>query len=206
MSVALSARIEAIMKLIYSGKSKEFTPELEQKVTSKLSKLSKFVGERGEREIHLTHQVERHLHKVKIAMNFYDHGIVGEGADADLPIAVNHAMEKLEKQLLEIRTRWRDTHRDAKTVRSSKESWEENTVSDQAVAAERPVKNGGNGSARKPRIFRVDYSQDRKPMTVEEAVLELEKDGDYFVYRDANRDCLSVLVRRADGNFDLIES
>jgi len=28
----------------------------------------------------------------------------------------------------------------------------------------------------------------------------------YFVYRDFDRDCVSVLVRRPDGNFDLIES
>ncbi len=43
-------------------------------------------------------------------------------------------------------------------------------------------------------------------MTLEEAMLELERDGNYFVYHDSERDCLSVLVRRPDGNFDLIES
>ena len=195
------------MKLIYSGKTKEFTPELEDKVTAKLSKLGKLVEQRGEREIHLTHQVERHLHKVEIVMNFYDLGLVGEGVDADLPTAVNHAVEKLEKQLLKARARWRDTHRDAKTVRSSKESWEENSIAEQAVpAAAKPPKNSTNGTARKPKIFRVNYDEDRKPMTLEEAILEIGKDGDYFVYRDSSRDCLSVLVRRPDGNLDLIES
>jgi len=193
------------MKLIYSGKTKEFTPALEEKVTAKLSKLGKLVEQRGEREVHLTHQVERHLHKVKLAMNFYDHGLIGEGADADLPTAVNHAIEKLEKQLLEIRTRWRDTHRDAKTVRSSKESWEEGTVAGPDETDGKPEKSGGNGS-RRPKVFRVNYTEDRKPMTVDEAILELEKDGDYVVYRDSGRDCLSVLLRRRDGNFDLIES
>ncbi len=195
------------MKVIYSGKTKEFTPELEEKVSAKLIKLSKFVEQRGEREIHLTHQTERHLHKIKLTMNFYDHGLVGEGADADLPTAVNHAMEKLEKQLVEARTRWRDTHRDAKTVRSSKESWEENAAPAEADTPERAGKGGGNGTAaRKPKVFRVDYTEDRKPMTLEEAMLELEKDGDYVVYRDSSRNCLSVLLRRTDGNFDLIES
>jgi hypothetical protein len=137
-------------------------------------------------------------------MNFYDHGLVGEGADADLPTAVNHAIEKLEKQLLEARTRWRDTHRDAKTVRSSKESWEDNPAPAEAAPAQREP--SGNGAARKPKVFRVNYTEDRKPMTLEEAMMELEKDGDYVVYRDSSRDCLSVLLRRTDGNFDLIES
>ncbi len=190
------------MKIIYSGKTKEFTPELEEKVSAKLNKLSKFVERRGEREIHLTHQTERHLHRIKLSMNFYDHGLVGEGADADLPAAVNQAIEKLEKQLVEARTRWRDTHRDAKNVRSKRESWEENAPAEAPEAAERPF----NGAARKPKVFRVNYTEDRKPMTLEEAMLELEKDGDYVVYRDSSRDCLSVLLRRADGNFDLIEA
>jgi putative sigma-54 modulation protein len=194
------------MKIIYSGKTKDFTPELEDKVSAKLNKLSKFVERRGEREVLLTHQTERHLHRIKLSMNFYDHGLVGEGADTDLPTAVNHAIEKLEKQLLEARTRWRDTHRDAKTVRSSKEDWETNTLPDEGVAAERPVRNAANGGARKPKVFRVDYTEGRKPMTLEEAMLELEKDGDYVVYRDSGRNCLSVLFRRRDGNFDLIES
>lgn len=195
------------MKIIYSGKTKEFTPELEKKVGLKLTKLSKFVEQRGEREVHLTHHLERHLHKVKLSMNFYDHGLVGEGADADLPAAVNHAIEKLEKRLVEARTKWRDTHRDAKTVRSSKESWEEKSVPAKPAATPvRAPKAAPNGTGRKAKVFRVNYTEDRKPMTLEEAKMELEKDGDYVVYRDSNKNCLSVLVRRPDGNFDLIES
>jgi hypothetical protein len=37
-------------------------------------------------------------------------------------------------------------------------------------------------------------------------MLEMEQESDYVVYRDSSKNCLSVLVRRADGNFDLIES
>jgi len=43
-------------------------------------------------------------------------------------------------------------------------------------------------------------------MTVDEAMLEMDPTRDYLVYRDAQREGLSVLVRRRDGNFDLIES
>ncbi len=193
------------MKLIYSGKTKEFTPELEEKVTAKLGKLGKIVEQRGERDIHLTHHLERQIHKVELVMNFYDHGLVGEGADADLPTALNHAFENLEKQVLKVRGRWRDNHRDAKAVRSSKESWEETASPDGSAEPVRQTKTA-NGPARQPKIFRVNYNDGHKPMTVEEALLEMGDRVDYVVYRDSDRDCLSVLVRRPDGNFDLIES
>ncbi len=194
------------MKLIYSGKTKEFTPALEKKITSRLAKLSKFIEQRGEREAHVTHQLERRQHKVEIIVNFYDHALVGEGVNADLDLALCQAVEKLETQTVKLRSRWRDTHRDARNVRSSKESWNGGAMEAESASIEKPPKSRGNGSAGKPRVFRVDYTQDRKPMTLEEAIMEMEKNLDYIVYRDADRSCLSVLLRRADGNFDLIES
>lgn len=192
------------MKLIYSGKTKEFTPELEEKILSKLSKLSKISEQRGEREIHFVHQVERHLHKVEILMNFYDHRLVGEAYDADLTVALTQAAEKMEKQLLKLRDRWRDTHRDAKAVRSEKENWDATATGDSGGTSE-PANPRANGASRKPKVFHVNYHENQKPMTLEEAMLEI--DGtDYVVFRNAQRNCLSVLVKRPDGNFDLIES
>jgi ribosomal subunit interface protein len=191
------------MKLIYSGKTKEFTPELERKVGAKLAKLSKMIEQRGEREAHVTHRVERHLHKVEIVTNVYDHSLIGEAADADVATAFNQAVDNLEKQIVKMRSRWRDTHRDPKSVRANKEDWENNVAPEE----QKPVEsaNANNARAVKPKIFRVDYDG-RKPMTLEEAVLEMETQVDYVVYRDSDRDCLSVLLRRRDGNFDLIES
>src|SRR5947209_10513983 len=192
------------MKLIYSGKTREFTPELEARILTKLSKLSKVAEQRGEREVHFVHQMERHLHKVEILMNFYDHPLVGEGHDEDLAVALTQAADKLEKQLLKQRDRWRDTHRDAKGVRSGKENWEESAETAQAPAPADISKKTANGSGRKPKVFRVNYDEDRKPMTLEEAMLEI--DGtDYVVFRNSDRNCLSVLIKRADGNFDLVE-
>jgi putative sigma-54 modulation protein len=196
------------MKLIVSGKTQEFTPELQKKINTKLGKLSKFIEQRGEREAHLTHQLERHLHKVELSVNFYDHSLAAEGADFDLETALCQAVEKVEKQVVKLRNRWRDTHRDAKTVRSTKESWSEETAE---VPATEPAKAGKskatlNGLGKKPKIFRVNYAEDRKPMTLDEAILEMETNVNYVVYRDSGRDCLSVLVRRPDGNYDLIDS
>lgn len=193
------------MKLIYSGKTKEFTPELEEKITAKLAKLSKFLEQRGEREAHVCHQLERRLHKVEIIVNFHDHALVGEGVDADLDIASSQAVEKLEKQAVKLRTRWRDTHRGARAVPPSKANWNGSLAEAESVPAPKPARRN-NGTAVAPKIFRVDYSEDRKPMTLEEAVMEMEKDLPYVVYQDSDHNCLSVLIRRADGNFDLIES
>lgn len=199
------------MKLTYSGKTKEFTPELEEKVGAKLVKLSKMVEQRGEREAHVAHRLERHLHKTEIVMKLYDHSLIGEGADTDLATSLAHAIDNVEKQILKLRNRWRDTQRDVKGVRDSKENWSNNTPAEQAGTADKLINASRNGASGKPapgrpKIFEVDYDDGRKPMTLEEALLEMENGEDYVVYRDADARCVSVLVRRPDGHYDLIKS
>ena len=68
-----------------------------------------------------------------------------------------------------------------------------------------PSADSGDDRTRQ-RVFRVNHHESRKPMTLDEALLEMEEDRDYLVYRDADKECVSVLVRRRDGHFDLIES
>jgi putative sigma-54 modulation protein len=41
---------------------------------------------------------------------------------------------------------------------------------------------------------------------LDEAILEMEGNRDYLVYRDAETDRLSVLLRRRDGHYDLVEA
>lgn len=199
------------MKVIYTGKTKEFTPQLERKVTAKLSKLGKMIDRRGEHDAHLFHQQERHLHKVEVKMNFYDQAMCGAGADGDLLAAVTQAVDKLEKQLVKHRTRWRDTKRDPKATRESKEQWgtpgEAASAAAPAAPAARkaPKTKSASSAGAARRIYKVAHGIGQKPMSLEEAVIAMDDDVDYVVYRDSDRDRMSVLLRRRDGNFDLIE-
>ena len=56
-----------------------------------------------------------------------------------------------------------------------------------------------------PQVVHVNHHERRKPMTVDEAMLEIDN-RDYVVYRDAATGRVSVLIKRPDGNCDLIEA
>jgi putative sigma-54 modulation protein len=198
------------MKVTYTGKTRDFTAKLEKKIQEKLTKLGKMIEQRGEREAHIVHQVERHLHKIEVKVNFYDHALLGVAADSDLVMAMTQALEKLEKQIVKARTKWRDTHRDPKTTREKKEL----VASREEPVASRSVKVAkGNGKAASPaavatkalpKIYRVD-NEGQKPMSLEEAMMAMEQGADYVVYRETEKSSLTVLLRRRDGNFDLVE-
>lgn len=180
------------MKAHYTGSPGNLTAVQQKKLDARFAKLAKLLDRAGEKEAHVILTAERHLHNAEITVNYYDHPMVGIASDADAFTALNSAMDKLEKQILKTRGKWRDTKRGSprNTIR---QNWEE--VPAETAQGESPR-----------RVFRVNHHQNRKPMTLDEAVLAMEDDLDYLVYRDAETDRVSVLLRRKDGHFDLIES
>jgi putative sigma-54 modulation protein len=191
------------MKISYTGRHEVFPSKQRAKLEAKLQKLSKMIDRRGEREVHLILTQERFLQKVEITMNLWDHSIVGVGQNRDLVQAANEAMEKLEKQLVKMRTKFRDNKR-------TKDKSAEAGAAEVQVVARGSGRAGAaaaktNSKGRK-KVFRVDHRDGKKPMTLEEAMLEMEDQQDYMVYRDAQSDRVTVLMRRPDGHFDLIES
>jgi putative sigma-54 modulation protein len=107
--------------------------------------------------------------------------------------AIHSAILKLEKQAIKVRAKWRDIKRAPKRTGEETES----AASPAETASE---------TADEKKVFRINHHQNRKPMTLDEALLEMEKGRDYMVYRDAQTDRLAVLVRRRDGHFDLVEA
>jgi putative sigma-54 modulation protein len=201
------------MKITYTGKFEEIPSRQRAKLEAKLQKLSKVLEQRGEKEAHVVLTQQRFLHKVEITMNAWDHALVGIATDGDIAVAAHEAFERLEKQLLKLRARWRDTKR----VRDKEADGEKASATLQAAGPglkkAKPVPivphakaSAGAKKAPPKQVFRVNHSDGRKPMTLEEAMLEMEASQDYLVYRDAQTDRVTVLMRRSDGHFDLIES
>ncbi|HTS48595.1 MAG TPA: sigma 54 modulation/S30EA ribosomal C-terminal domain-containing protein, partial [Bryobacteraceae bacterium] len=106
--------------------------------------------------------------------------------------------------------RWRDTkrHKDkgAEAAPAVSELPSAVSSSRKAKASAAPLQRSAGQKSRRKRVFRVNHNDGSKPMTLEEAMLEMEESQDYMVYRDAQTERVTVLMRRPDGNFDLIES
>jgi putative sigma-54 modulation protein len=176
------------MKITYTGRQVELAPAQLKKLEARFAKVGKLLDGRRECEAHVILSLERHLHHAEVTVNYFNHQLAGLGSSADLFTAIHSAIEKLEKQAVKQRTKWRDTKRAPRE-------------------AEEPAEPTGPEPEGEPerRVYRVNHHQKRKPMTLDEALLEMDKSRDYLVYRDAETDRVSVLVRRRDGNFDLIE-
>jgi putative sigma-54 modulation protein len=182
------------MKITYTGRQVELAPAQLKKLEARFAKIGKLLDGRHECEAHVILSLERHLHHAEVTIRYYNHQLAGLGSSTDLFTAIHSAAEKLERQCVKAVTKWRDSKR---TPRKASPEVE--------VEAERPAATDRESEPDR-RIYRVNHRQTRKPMTLDEAVLEMDENRDYLVYRDAETDRVSVLVRRRDGHFDLVEA
>ena len=177
------------MKITFTGRQVELAPAQLKKLEARFAKIGKLLDGRRECEGHVIVSHERHLHHAEATVNYYGHQLAGLGSSEDLFTAIHAAAEKLEKQAVKARTKWRDTKRTPHKAPSEVEAEPAPPVEAEPA----------------PRVHRVNNHENRKPMTVEEAILEMDRKKDYLVYRDAKTDRVSVLMRRKDGTFDLVE-
>jgi putative sigma-54 modulation protein len=179
------------MKITYTGRQVELAPAQARNLEAHFTKIGKMLDGRRECEAHVILSLERRVHSAEATINYFGHQLVGLGSSSDLFTAVHSAVEKLEKQAVKARTKWRDTKRTPHKASPEVEA-EPAPETDAEAEPERL-------------IYHVNHHQNRKPMTLDEAVMGMDKNRDYLVYRDAETDRVSVLVRRRDGHFDLVE-
>lgn len=177
------------MKIAYTGRQIELAPAQLKKLESRFSKIGKLLDGRRECEAHVILSLERRTHRAEATVNYYGHQLVGLGSSTDLFTAIHSAAERLEKQALKAREKWRDVKRVPREVPAEPEA---------------PVETEAEPETER-RVYHVNHHQKRKPITLEEALLDMEKKRDYMVYTDAETGRVSVLVRRRDGHFDLVE-
>jgi putative sigma-54 modulation protein len=189
------------MNISYKGMKQELSPKIEKKMDAKFAKISKLLEKKGEKEAHVVVTSERHLYCVEITVQYYGHQLIGKGSDTDLLNALSEACEKLEIQAVKTRGRWREKHRRTEAPAPAPEPAAPKGKAVSKAKATALATAKANGAAR---IFKVNHHEKRKPMTLDEAVMEMEQNQDYLVYRDAD-DGVRVLVRRRDGHLDLIE-
>src|SRR6266699_1886258 len=99
------------MKITYTGRQVELAPAQLKDIEARAQKLGKLLDGKEEREAHVILGLERGRHSAEITLNYRDRTLVGAASNQDLSTAIHSAIEKLEKQAIKVRAKWRDGKR-----------------------------------------------------------------------------------------------
>ena len=176
------------MKVTVIAKNIELTPALKEMVEKKISKLEKYFGPNVEARATLS--VQKNRQRVEVTIPFNGVILRGEELTDDMYKSIDLVEEKLVRQIRKQRTKL-SRKNNSGSLRypefNSLEFKNEDTDEDTSRIV-------------KTKSFNV------KPMSADEAVLQMELLGhSFFVYQDADTNNVSVVYKRKDGNYGLIE-
>ena len=176
------------MRISISGKNLEISDYLRGLVEKKVNKLERYFPQDTEAQVTLSVEKNRHIVEVTIP---FDGGIIrGEEVTGDMYASIDNVLDKLEKQIIRQRTRL------------------EKSLRQGAFKYDQPLFGGSYDEfddGDEKRIVRVKKFN-IKPMTEEDAMLQLEMLGhSFYVFINSETDDMNVLYKRKDGNYGLIE-
>jgi putative sigma-54 modulation protein len=176
------------MRLQVKGRNLEVSEQIRKYAEEKLGKLDKLVNDPTRVELELLVEKNPSIHDNHVAeATVWTKGPVlrARESSADMKASIDQLVNKLERQV----KRYREKRRVAPRRHVPQPTETAPTELDDTSMA-----------ITKTKQFAV------KPMTPDEAVLQLELIGhDFFVFRDADSDVINVVYRRRDGHYGLIE-
>jgi putative sigma-54 modulation protein len=177
------------MKFEYTGRHVEVTPAIRSHVEEQFRKLNHIFVNGTEPRVHVILEVEKNRQIGELVVYWRDHTLTATDTNADMYMALSRAVGKIEKQALKLKKRIIDRKHTARKT--------------SAVA---PNPDGQLEATPPPVRIIAARRYAVKPMTAEEAAMDLSARTDQFVvFRDADTNRLGVLYKRQDGNFGLIE-
>lgn len=171
------------MKFKFTGRKIDVTDGLKDYTTSKLSKLDKYFGDEAEADVTMSVQKDTHVIEVTV----YHNGIIyrAEVSDTDMYAAIDRVEDVIERQIRKQKTR-----------------------------LEKQLKSGAFtdspefGDIEEETEFKIVKTKtyENKPMSVEEAILQMNLLGhSFYIFNNAENMDKNVVYKRKDGNYALIE-
>jgi ribosome hibernation promoting factor len=200
------------MNVEYTGRQFEITPLARKQVEGGLEKIQRILGSHFETHVVLSTEKRRHI--AEITINVRNHPpIVGLSEAMDMTSAIGEALDRIERQAVKYKTRWKSKKRQARKKLEQSSVLQEAVTVAVAIGGDLttavPVKVHSYPNVVKITETHVTKSSDSvsyKPLTLEEAVKEAEfRDRDVFVFRDPEGR-VKVLHRKKDGKIELIEA
>ncbi|MBN2241986.1 MAG: ribosome-associated translation inhibitor RaiA [Acidobacteria bacterium] len=179
------------MNVEITGRHVDITPAIRAYVMKRLRKFVKILGEDISFHVIITVQKVRQTADILLKSKFMD--LAGKGQTDDMYASIIQAIDKLERQALKQKS---------KIIEGKRQRAKENSVAVKSGTVRPPKRS----SASKAESIREEEAY-RKPMTVEEALIELnQSDYPFIVFRNSESGIVNVLYRRKDSSLGLIRT
>jgi putative sigma-54 modulation protein len=189
------------MRLELTGRHVDITPTLRRLVDTKLAKLERLLNDSAvSAQAVLT--LEKRRRRADITVHARGEKFLhGVGNSANWEVSVGQAIDKIAQQAQKVKGKWQERKRRGR--RSGEAAL---TPGEASVGVPPRPAAAARVRPRMPRVLRT-ARQSIKPMTVADAVREVDANGDgVVVFRDPETSSINVLYRQRNGELTLVET
>ncbi|HBA37626.1 MAG TPA: ribosome-associated translation inhibitor RaiA [Firmicutes bacterium] len=174
------------MNISIHGDHVKITEAIKEYIEEKISKLSKYFDEDTDVDVIVKVRVRGKEQIIEVTVPTKLFTIRAEDANDDLYTAIDLVQKKLETQIKKNKAKIAGRYRDKKGYVFSID--------------EVPIEEEESQIVRRKEV-------EFKPMDEEEAILQMElSEHDFFVFKNAKEKCTSVVYRRKDGKYGIINA
>lgn len=175
------------MNINIRGDKIEVTDSIKNYVKEKLERLDKYFEDSSKIDAHVIIRARNGEQIIEVTVPTSKYTLRAEEKHSDLYAAIDLVIDVLERQIRKNKTRLNKRRSEADVVFSFIPEEDEEYVETNQVVKRKTI--------------------DKKPMSEEEAVLQMELlDHDFFLYYDVDEECFAVIYKRKDGNYGIIYS
>jgi putative sigma-54 modulation protein len=178
------------LEISVSSRHVEITPSLKQAAIEKVGRLERYLEGMDRAEVHFSEERNPRIEQrevVEVTLYGQGHYVRAKVAAADQFAAIDAAVAKLETQLVKLKSR---------------------LVAKYHGKGHAPARDDGTGGdvvEALPRLVKTKRFA-MKPMTLDEAVLQMDLVGhEFFYFLNADTGDTAVVYRRSDGDIGMIE-
>ncbi len=177
-----------MLKISIHGDHVKITESIKEYVEEKLSKLGKYFNDSNDVDVIVKVRLRGVLQIIEVTVPTKLFTIRAEESHEDLYAAIDLVQKKLETQIKKNKSKIASRYKDKKGY---------------VIIDEEPVENEEVEESLIVRRKEVEF----KPMDEEEAILQMElTNHDFFVFKNAKEKCTSVVYKRNDGKYGIINA
>lgn len=173
------------MNINIRGDKIEITESIKNYVKEKLTRLEKYFEDPNQLDAHVIVRVRNGEQIIEVTIPTSKFTLRAEESNSDLYAAIDLVIDVLERQIRKNKTKLERRKADVPVFNFP-------VIEDVEIDTKDIIKR---------------KNIETKPMSEEEAILQMELlSHDFFVFKNVDEECVSVLYRRKDGNYGIINS
>lgn len=174
------------MELNIRGDKVTVTKAIKDYITDKMSKLNKYFADDKDIKVSIIIRVRNGEQIIEVTVPTNKFTLRAEEKHADLYAAIDLVVDKLERQIRKNKTKLNNKYKN---------------IIELDINTDFEVSNEEEEDLKIVKRKNIDS----KPMDEEEAILQMELlNHDFFVFKNIDEECVSVMYKRKDGNYGII--